>query len=122
MEWLSSLIDWLSENGKLIWAYPLAFAAFAVIEAAILLVILKRLYGDKLKELPNLAEIKDKLRQSQEANFRLSTENQVLQTENEKLKREICVLQSDKELLMGMEPQQAVKSIGAKISEALGNR
>lgn len=122
MEWLSSLIDWLSENGKLFLAHPFVFVAFAIIEAAILLMILQRLYGDKLNELPNLADIKDKLRQSQEDNFRLSAEKQDLQTENRALQREIRALQSDKELLMGMESQQPAESIGAKISETLGNR
>lgn len=122
MEWLSSLIAWLSENGKLFLEHPLVFIAFAVIEAAILLVILQRLYGDKLKELPNLSDIKDKLRRSQEDNLQLSTENQNLQTENETLRREIRALQSDQELLMGMESKPVVESIGAKISETLGNR
>lgn len=121
LEWLSSLIEWLLENGKPVIAHPLVFIAFALIEAAILLGILQRLYGDKLKELPNLADIKDKLREAQENNFRLSEENQRLRAESETLQMEIRELQSDKEILIGMESKQTVKSMGEKISEVLSS-
>lgn len=119
---LQSFIDWLRENGKLLADHPLAFIAFGLIEAAILLAVLRLRYSGKLKELPNLSDIKDKLREAQEKNFSLSEENRRLHTENEKLKMEVRALQSDKELLTGMEPRQTVTSMGKKISDALNSR
>lgn len=121
LEWLNSLIEWLLENGKLFVSHPLVFITFALIEAAILIGLLRLLYGDKLKELPNLSEIKDKLRASQEDTFRLSEENKRLHAENEMLQMEVRALQSDKDLLIGMESGQSVKSMGKKISEVLSS-
>lgn len=121
LEPISSLIKWCMENGKLFLAHPSAFITFGVIEAAILIGILRLVYGNKLKELPNLADIKDKLRASQADTFRLSEENKCLHAENEKLKMEVRALQSDKQLLTGMESGETVETMGKKISQVLSS-
>ena len=110
---------WLSEHWDLLAGHPFIFLDFGLIEAGIILLILSLLYKDKLKKLPNLAEIEDNLRKAQEDCVRLSKENQDLRNETEHLKNEIITLQEDKELLTGMTLPHIKETIGSKMGKAL---
>ena len=121
MEWFLALVEFIEENGRIFKDnFPL-FLVFGIIIAAIMLLFWRRRYGDRLKELPNLAKIEDDLRKSREENVRLSKENRKLRTENNDLKAEIAALQTDRELLEGIKPSQAAGTMGEQISNALNS-
>lgn len=125
MDWIKALIEWFSENWSFFKDNFWLFVGFGVIIVGIVIAVMllfwKLLYGDKLKELPNLTQIKDELRRSQEENVQLAEENKGLKAENASLRDEIAALQTDRELLEGMKPAQTADTLGERISGALNN-
>lgn len=121
MEWGLALIELIKENGRIFKDnFPL-FLMFGIIIVAIMLLFWRLRYGDRLRELPNLAKIEDDLRKSREENVRLSKENRKLRTEINDLNAEIAALQTDRELLEGIKPSQAAGTLGERISKALNS-